>query len=61
MQILPLPCLQFAVMAITGFKVPKSFGVGYLPTVVNLHPQIMMQHFVVDDALDHVASYVTVV
>lgn len=46
-------------MAVTGFKSAKSLGVGYFSTIVNLHPQVMVQHFVVDDSLNDVALYVT--
>jgi len=61
MQVLLLPRLQSAVMAITGLVPAKGPGVGYLTTIFNLHPQVMVQHFVVDDALYHVAGYVTLV
>jgi hypothetical protein len=46
-------------MAIAGFKLAKGLGVGYLATIANLHPEVMMQHFVVYDALYNVQRHVT--
>ena len=54
MQVFLFPYLQFVVMAIARFHLAKRFRVRYLAAITRFHSKEMVQHFVVDDALDGV-------
>lgn len=50
MQILFLPGMQTVVMSKSFFELAEPFGVGHFAAITRFHPEIVMKHFMINDA-----------
>jgi len=54
MQILFLPGLQIMIVSKSFFELAEPFGVGHFAAIARFNSKMVMEHFMINDACNHI-------